>query len=225
MRILVNRSKISQLEVEREEKKELHQTTKKLLKLQVEEFTLNEADSMVLWLSKWELVQKLFVYIKPHLKQYSPLSPFQQLLVTLMRLRLNLGGANLCYRFSVHESTISRTFEFVIGFMPRFKPLMMWPDRDTLQKTMPMVFHKHYPRCVVIIHCFEIFLERPTNLLARAQTFSSYKHHNTVQYLSGITPQGTVSNNYQTDRVAGPVYYRTFLSTKQSCVWQYNIGR
>ena len=31
------------------------------------------------------------------------------------------------------------------------------------------------------------------NPLARAQTFSSYKHHNTVKYLTGITPQGTVS--------------------------------
>ena len=57
------------------------------------------------------------------------------------------------------------------------------------------------PRCfldafghktTVIIDCFEIFIDRPSNLLARAQTFSSYKHHNTVKFLIGITPQGTV---------------------------------
>ena len=59
--------------------------------------------------------------------------------------------------------------------------------------TMPMAFRKHYPRCVVIIDCFEVFLDRPTNLLARAQTFSAYKHHSTVKYLIRITPQGTVS--------------------------------
>ncbi len=29
--------------------------------------------------------------------------------------------------------------------------------------------------------------------LARAQTYSAYKHHNTVKYLIGVTPQGTVS--------------------------------
>ena len=34
---------------------------------------------------------------------------------------------------------------------------------------MPMVFRKHYPQCVVIIDCFEIFLDRPANLLARAR--------------------------------------------------------
>ena len=56
-----------------------------------------------------------------------------------------------------------------------------------------MVFREHFPGCVVIIDCFEIFLYRPTHLLARAQTYSQYKHHNTVKYLIGITPQGTVS--------------------------------
>ena len=29
--------------------------------------------------------------------------------------------------------------------------------------------------------------------MARAQTFSNYKHHNTVKFLVGITPQGSVS--------------------------------
>jgi hypothetical protein len=58
---------------------------------------------------------------------------------------------------------------------------------------MPFVFRKHFPNCVVIIDCFEIFLGSPTHLLARAQTYSSFKHHNIVKYLKGITPLGTVS--------------------------------
>ena len=43
------------------------------------------------------------------------------------------------------------------------------------------------------LHCFEVFINRPTNLLARAQTWLSYKHHNTVTVLIGITPQSTIS--------------------------------
>ena len=43
-----------------------------------------------------------------------------------------------------------------------------------------------------IIDCFEVFIERPSNLLARAQTFSNYKHHNTVKVLIAITPQGSI---------------------------------
>ena len=111
-----------------------------------------------------------------------------------MRLRLNFNGKDLAYRFKVHESTISRTFEFVICLLyAKLKSLILWPNRDVLKKTMPMVFRKHCPSCVVIIDCFEIFVDRPTNLLARAQAYSQYKHHNTVKYLIGITPQGTVS--------------------------------
>ena len=53
---------------------------------------------------------------------------------------------------------------------------------------MAIVLHKHFPKCVVII-----FLDHPTNLLDRAQTYSSYMHHNTLKYLIGMTPQGTVS--------------------------------
>ena len=48
-------------------------------------------------------------------------------------------------------------------------------------------------KTTVIIDCFEIFIEKTTNLLATAQTFSSYKHHNTIKVLIGITPQGTIS--------------------------------
>lgn len=172
------------------------------LKRDLEDIKMNEAafvndNSKVLYytgLSSWQLLNTLFKYVKPHMKMRSTLTPFQQLLVTLMRLRLNLLGQDIAYRFRVHSSTISRTFIYVIDVLwIKLKPLIIWPDRDSLIKTMPMDFRKHCPRCVVIIDCFEIFIERPTNLLARAQTYSSYKHHNTVKYLIGITPQGTVS--------------------------------
>ena len=36
-------------------------------------------------------------------------------------------------------------------------------------------------------------MEQPTDLLVRAQVWSNYKHHSTVTFLIGITPQGTIS--------------------------------
>lgn len=45
----------------------------------------------------------------------------------------------------------------------------------------------------MVIDCFEVFVDRPSSLLARAGTWSNYKHHNTVKLLIGITPQGTIS--------------------------------
>ncbi len=47
-------------------------------------------------------------------------------------------------------------------------------------------------KTIVVIDSFEVFIESPSNLLARAQTLSSYKHHNTIKILVGITPQGTI---------------------------------
>lgn len=76
----------------------------------------------------------------------------------------------------------------------RLRRLVHWPERENLCKTMPMCFKYAFGNKVaVIIDCFEVFIEKPTNLLARAQTFSSYKHHNTIKILIGITPQGSIS--------------------------------
>ena len=73
-------------------------------------------------------------------------------------------------------------------------PLIAWPTRDALYKTMPQCFVDSFGyKTTVIIDCFEIFINRPTNLLARAQTFSNYEHHNTVKVLISISPQGTIS--------------------------------
>ena len=36
-------------------------------------------------------------------------------------------------------------------------------------------------------------LQRPTNLKARVQTLSNYKHHNTAKFLIRISPQGAIT--------------------------------
>ena len=43
------------------------------------------------------------------------------------------------------------------------------------------------------LHCLEVFINRPTSLVPRSQTWLSYKHHNTVKVLIGISPQSTIS--------------------------------
>ena len=124
----------------------------------------------------------------------SALPPFQQYLMVLMKLRLNVDNELLSSLFHVHASTVSRYFQKWICVMyERMKPLVMWPDQEQLHKTMPMEFRKNFGRCIVIIDCFEVFMERPKGLMARAQTWSNYKHHNTVKFLIGISPQGSIT--------------------------------
>lgn len=59
--------------------------------------------------------------------------------------------------------------------------------------TMPTEFRKCFSKCVCIIDCTEIFRAHPSELKARAMTWSNYKQHNTVKLLNAITPQGTIS--------------------------------
>ena len=58
------------------------------------------------------------------------------------------------------------------------------------------------PRCLrvlyqdkvaVIIDYLELFTEKPSSALNQVQNYSNYKHHQTVKYLIGISPQGTVT--------------------------------
>lgn len=125
----------------------------------------------------------------------SSLGKFEQILLVLMRLKLNLPLQGLAYRFGVSCSTASRIFHKIVTIMhQRLQFLVEWPSRETLWATMPMDFRKSFGcKVAVVLDCFEVFIERPSNLLARAQTWSNYKHHNTVKFLIGIAPQGVVT--------------------------------
>ena len=101
---------------------------------------------------------------------------------------------DISFRFGVHRSTVSRNFHRILNVTyAKTGFLIHWPERDVLWMTMPMSFRKFFRNCCVIIDCSEIFIEHPTDLKARAQVWSNYKHHSTVKFLIGITPQGTVS--------------------------------
>ncbi|CAH3106647.1 unnamed protein product [Porites lobata] len=104
--------------------------------------------------------------------------------------RLDIPYRDLAYRFGVSISTVSRIFSSWLTTMEiRLSPLIYWPEREELWQTMPQCFQYSFgKKTTVIIDCFEVFIQKPANLLARAQTFSSYKHHNTVKVLIGITP-------------------------------------
>ena len=189
---------IDALQQELEETKaHLSETERACQRLSLNESAFEGDDRKVLFhtgLPTWELLNILLQYIQPDLRNRRSVTSFQHLPMTMMRLRLGLRLEDLSFRFAVSRSTIHRILvDTIYVLYTALADVIVWPDRDVLRATLPMDFVKHCPSCVVIIDCFEVFLERPTNLLARAQTFSSYKRHNTVKYLIGITPQGTVS--------------------------------
>ena len=137
------------------------------------------------------ILKIIFEFISPYIKEHhrSSLSNFQQFLMVLMKLRLNLYDQDLAYRFGVVQSTVSKIMKKWVNVMHvRLKPLVQWPQREQLRRTMPEDFKRGFETCICVIDCFEVFCERPRDLMARAQTYSHYKHHNTVKFLIGITP-------------------------------------
>ncbi|XP_006812856.1 uncharacterized protein LOC100372111 [Saccoglossus kowalevskii] len=152
----------------------------------------NEKVNFFTGISSFAILISLYNFIEQHLPPRTSLDKFRMFMLTLMRLRLNLSVQFLAYEFSISPASVSRIITSVINVMYiRTKPFVFWPDRETLKMTMPMQFKQHCgSRCAVIIDCFEVFVERPSNLKARAETWSSYKHHNTANFLLGITPQG-----------------------------------
>ena len=59
--------------------------------------------------------------------------------------------------------------------------LITWPNRESLQKTMPLCFCPNYGLNVTYItDCFELFIEKPYDLFAKSCTWSQYKHYNSA---------------------------------------------
>ena len=71
-----------------------------------------------------------------------------------------LAKSSLFTQFT--QSTVLHIFCHTIDAMfNRLRWLIKWPVKDMLQKSMPMAFQKHCPKCTVISDCFEVFVERP----------------------------------------------------------------
>ena len=123
------------------------------------------------------------------------LSKENELLLCLVKLRMNYLFKDMAYRLKVSVSTIQRSFHTTLDILyARLNFLVRWPERDDLRKSMPMSFRKEFgTKVVVVFDCFELFTERPSSALNKVFTYSNYKHHQTVKYLIGIAPQGVVT--------------------------------
>ncbi|KAK0130779.1 hypothetical protein N1851_034553 [Merluccius polli] len=86
-------------------------------------------------LPTYQILLVLFTFLSPHFPVKKSLDKFKQLMLTLMRLRLNVSTTFLSYAFNISIATASRIVTDVIDVMfIRMKPLIIWPEREHLQK-------------------------------------------------------------------------------------------
>lgn len=121
------------------------------------------------------------------------LGPANELFLTLIKLRQNPGMEDLSYRFHISLTSVASIFQRWIDVLyTNLHGMIIWPTTDHMQ--LPPVFqNKVFQRVRCIIDCTEFFIQRPSSLKARAQTFSNYKRHNTIKCLIGISPSGSVT--------------------------------
>lgn len=150
-------------------------------------------------LSTWSLLKNLYELIESALPTHfnCKLTKFQMLVLTLMKLRLNLTFTDIGYRFQISVSTASRYFHrsiFILFKLFNNSKLVHWPlESENLLLNTPSYFRSTFKELItVIVDCFELFIECPSVLLAAAQGFSQYKHHITLKFLIGISITGVI---------------------------------
>ena len=116
-----------------------------------------------------------------------------QFFVTLVKLRQDPNFDYIADQVGLSRTTIADIFwKWVKLIEAKLSFMIQWPDRETVSRTIPPVLKRKFPRLTCIIDCFEIFIDKPTNLKARAQCYSNYKKHTTVKFLIGCNPLGAV---------------------------------
>lgn len=150
-------------------------------------------------LPTWKLLDRFFKLVDRFLPEHGncKLSPFQMLVLTLIKLRLNLTFTDLAYRFEIDITTASRYFHRCISILSKIfqgSKFVFWPtDRQNLLNNTPSYFRSYFKEAVtIIIDCFEIFIQSASVLLAASQAWSQYKHHATIKYLIGISTTGAI---------------------------------
>lgn len=123
------------------------------------------------------------------------LPKIDQMLMTLMKLRLNLPHEDLAIRFNCSSATVTNIVMTWIYALHEvfFNQLMKTiPSRKKNQACLPAAFF-NFKNCRIILDCTEICSAIPTSMESQRQTYSSYKHRNTWKLLVGVAPNGVIT--------------------------------
>jgi len=84
---------------------------------------------------------------------------FEEFVLTLVRLRLQLLRTHLSHIFGKSESQISKVFITWITFLcHELKSFIIWPTKEQIQTMLPAEF-KRFPNTRVVIDCTGVFIE------------------------------------------------------------------
>ncbi|XP_013420404.1 uncharacterized protein LOC106180817 [Lingula anatina] len=118
-----------------------------------------------------------------------------QLLLTLVKLRLHSPNKEVGFLFGISEFCVSNIFVTWVNFMYfEWQKLDIWPVKELVDFYMPQDFKDKFPTTRVIIDGVEMPIKKPSKPVAQQVTFSTYKNKNTIKTIVGVTPGGMVSH-------------------------------
>lgn len=114
------------------------------------------------------------------------LTVFQELVLTLMRLRRGFDTRHLGHLFGISQGHVCKMLTTWINFLCfELKFLIKWPSLEQIRNNTPTVFKK-FPKTRSIIDCTEFTAMRAARPSSQRVTWSSYKHKNTFKVLVSI---------------------------------------
>ena len=120
----------------------------------------------------------IFTYLStflPKLKKES-IPQDEQLFITLVCLRHNTSFDFLSHARGLKKATLVNYFWKWINLIgTKMNFIIKWPSQEVAFETNPIVFRKKFPRLTAIVDCFQIFVEKPKGLLAKALCYIQYK--------------------------------------------------
>ena len=100
-----------------------------------------------------------------------------KMLLTLMKIKLELLEQDLAKRFEISISVVSRIFiTWVKGLSSVLKHLLFMPEQGSLNTTKPKRFNQVHGIHSIIDGSELIFIETPKSLDLQKLTWSEYKH-------------------------------------------------
>ncbi len=127
--------------------------------------------------------------------QVSSIPLVDQILVTLMKLKLNLRDLDLACRFNISRATVYNIIKTFVCVMHEILYIGTVHDNIPSQKkckgSLPACFDE-FTNARLVMDATEITVDIPQDLDKQAACYSSYKSRHTVKAVTCVAPNGTI---------------------------------
>lgn len=115
-----------------------------------------------------------------------------KIIVTLVKLKLNISFACIAILFKISNSTCTRYFYQTVSVLAvALKPAIYWLTKEEIKLSLPKCF-RSFSNTRNVLDCTEIKVDKSNCLKCKILTYSHYKGQHSIKYLIVITPSGLI---------------------------------